>query len=442
MPIRVPSIGPGRARRRYDRFQGRARALRPGIRLTTLVGGATCCGLAVGCARSVAVYECRRVEGSIAIDGRLDEPAWRAAPRLDIAHPVTAATTAPPPTRAAMLWDDVHLYVGVDVEDPHLVTPFEGRDVRVWRGDCIELFIDAQGGGRLYYEIDVAPNGAWYDANVLRQDGPRSYIPDPSWNPPGLVLRTRRRPRGWTLELKVPHRELPTARHIPPQHGDAWRVNLYRCEVAADAAATCVAWSATSTLHDPAAFGRVVFHHPQRQADLQRRREAAARFLASADAAGADTLAGRFAALRVSDHAGTRFVLNEARDQWRAADGRRPVSWLRLAAPSGRLATKNERAHMDVRWDLSRPARVVVVGRLSRFAAEWVDRGSADGIVVGLSAADGVHHDEMLLNAAEWHLAAIDVDRPDEVTLSISPGPAGNTMLDSAALAVYMLPRP
>lgn len=62
------------------------------------------------------------LQPQLVIDGCLDEPAWRAAPPsepfVDIVGP-----SGPRPwhqTRVRLLWDDEHLFIGAELEEPRL----------------------------------------------------------------------------------------------------------------------------------------------------------------------------------------------------------------------------------------------------------------------------------------------------------------------------------
>src|SRR5262245_54214659 len=67
-------------------------------------------------------YVCRRAGGPLAIDGKLDEPAWRAAPPSDLFVDIEGDRRARPrhATTVRMLWDEQYFYVGAELEEPHL----------------------------------------------------------------------------------------------------------------------------------------------------------------------------------------------------------------------------------------------------------------------------------------------------------------------------------
>ena len=64
-------------------------------------------------------YVCYRAESPPTIDGRLDEPAWRAAPATDDFVDIVGPSRPAPryATRVRMLWDDRCLYVAAEMEE-------------------------------------------------------------------------------------------------------------------------------------------------------------------------------------------------------------------------------------------------------------------------------------------------------------------------------------
>ena len=73
-------------------------------------------------------YTAYRTSRSLHIDGRLDEPAWKKAPKsARFADLISGAATALD-TRAAVLWDDQYLYVGYWLEEPDITATHTQRD--------------------------------------------------------------------------------------------------------------------------------------------------------------------------------------------------------------------------------------------------------------------------------------------------------------------------
>lgn len=79
----------------------------------------------------IAGYTARRVPVPLVIDGRLDEAAWRVAERSPHFTDLVAGNPAVHDTRAAVLWDDTHLYVGYWVEEPFVAATLTERDAPI-----------------------------------------------------------------------------------------------------------------------------------------------------------------------------------------------------------------------------------------------------------------------------------------------------------------------
>jgi len=187
-------------------------------------------------------YVAYRADRPLAIDGRLDEPAWQAAPWtedfLDIEGPSKAAPRFR--TRAKILWDSTNLYIGAELADPDVWATITQRDAVIFRDNDFEVFIDPDGDTQSYYELEVNALGTAWDLFL-----PRAYRDDGhavnGWDIRGLqvgvkVDGTLNRPgdtdRGWTVELALPWAALRDAANTaaPPRPGDQWRVNFSRVE--------------------------------------------------------------------------------------------------------------------------------------------------------------------------------------------------------------------
>jgi Carbohydrate family 9 binding domain-like len=177
---------------------------------------------------------------SIVVDGMATEGAWADAvtsPELAAAEgsaePVGKAT-------AKLIWDEQYLYAFVTIADTDVWTTYSKHDDPLWKQDCIELFIDADGNRRGYVELQVNPSNATFDswfATTRAQPG------DPSWESgiqTAVQLRGTPEPgdtdRGWDVELAIPWsavrgRDDAMAVTLPPNVGDRWRLNLVRVDV-------------------------------------------------------------------------------------------------------------------------------------------------------------------------------------------------------------------
>lgn len=212
------------------------------------------------------VYGARRASGPIRIDGRLDEDSWTAAERIrTFRHIYDPARPLRFPTEAALLWDDRHLYVAFDCTDPDPWGRMTRRDDRLWEEEVVEVFLDPDGDGRNYAELEVSPNNVVVDLLIPQ---PRSDVDAAlRWNIADLRTAVARRDGGWTAEIAIPWSSLAeTGISTAPQPGDRWRAGVYRIKRPGGGTRKdedeFSAWSLTRAergFHDPERFGYLEF---------------------------------------------------------------------------------------------------------------------------------------------------------------------------------------
>jgi hypothetical protein len=233
-------------------------------------------------------YVCVRADGAIAVDGRIDDPAWRSAAwTADFADIANPASSPAPRTRVKMLWDDTYLYIGADIAEPHLWAQMTKHDSPLYQENAWEFFIDPDGDNHEYYEFEINALNTTWDLLLPRpyRDGGRGVS---SWEIAGLKSAvhldgTLNNPsdvdRGWSIELAVPWSALEElARHRgPPRDGEQWRMNFTRVETALQHDATTYrkidgrtsqvsSWAPqyVSDIHRPETWGYVQFERTPR----------------------------------------------------------------------------------------------------------------------------------------------------------------------------------
>ena len=139
----------------------------------------------------------------IVIDGVLDEPAWQAAePGVDFlqAEPDEGAP-ATSPTRVRVLAGVRAIVIGIECEIPSagIVSFSKQRDAALDSEDYVRVVIGPFLDGRSGYVFAVNPSGARYDALV----DPGGESENANWD--GIwEAATRRTPRGWAVEFRIP----------------------------------------------------------------------------------------------------------------------------------------------------------------------------------------------------------------------------------------------
>lgn len=241
------------------------------------VGLALALGPGRAAAQDLPEYTCRRAAVAPRIDGAGDDEAWASVDAVRLVDVrILAGQEHPHATEARLTWDAAALYVLIRADDPDVWSTLAGRDDPLYNEEVVELFIDPDGDGANYVEIEVNSLNTVFDLLVtkaLRSGGQGR----PEWSPEGLatavgVTGTLNDPadtdEGWVAELALPWAALgtdlldvPGDRDLPPAPGDSWRVNLYRYErprTAAGVESGDIEYSAWSPV------GRVDFHAPER----------------------------------------------------------------------------------------------------------------------------------------------------------------------------------
>ncbi|MBN1294510.1 MAG: carbohydrate-binding family 9-like protein, partial [Candidatus Latescibacteria bacterium] len=193
-------------------------------------------------------YICYRSTGSIEIDGKLTDTTWEKAPWTNYFVDIEGDLKPLPhfKTRLKMLWDDYYFYIGVEMEEPHVWGNLVFHDQTSYKNNDFEIFIDPNGDNHEYYEIEInALNAVWelFLAKPYKDTYGGPFVADSSWDLHGLktavyVNGSLNDPRdidhGWSIEFALLWEELAEYAHCscPPEHGDQWRINFSRVELA------------------------------------------------------------------------------------------------------------------------------------------------------------------------------------------------------------------
>jgi hypothetical protein len=215
------------------------------------------------------------------VDGKGDEAAWQEAAPLDLVDVrfLSGDRYHPRRTEARMLWDAQYFYFYFSAADPDVWSTYSQRDMQLYEEEVVEIFIDPDGDGQNYAEVELNPLNTVFDLLLSKpwSQGGRGYD---AWNPAllsavqvrGTLGNAADVDQGWSAEIALPWTELvspladvPGAMDLPPQPGDEWRLNLYRYEqvrqTGARNEAQASAWSPVGKVdfHVPERFGRVIF---------------------------------------------------------------------------------------------------------------------------------------------------------------------------------------
>jgi hypothetical protein len=191
-----------------------------------------------------ATYVCYRTEQPLSIDGIDEETAWSKAPWTDPFVDIEGDLKPKPThnTQVKMLWDKDYFYFYAKIEEPHIWATLKQRDTVIFYDDDFEIFIDPDGDGHNYYELEVNAFNTLWDLILLR---PYRADNQPKvlnyWNISDIqsavhIEGTLNNPEDtdqfWTVEMAVPWTalgELASGGQMP-ETGDQWRVNFSRVD--------------------------------------------------------------------------------------------------------------------------------------------------------------------------------------------------------------------
>ena len=216
---------------------------------------------------SVPRYEIKRAAAPPAIDGSLDEAAWRNAPVAVLQFLWESQTGPKQTTRARLLWDAQALYVGFDADDADITAQFLERDDPTYRDDAVEIFINPNPQQEaVYYGFEMNARGVLYD--YLNYNSRTLFK---RFDATGVKIATSLRgslndrtdtDRGWSLEAVIPWPNFEELSRRPPVAGTVWKANFNRWDGVPPNRRMSI-WSdpqnTESWPHVPSRFGEIVF---------------------------------------------------------------------------------------------------------------------------------------------------------------------------------------
>ncbi len=170
-----------------------------------------------------------RIAGTVALDGRLDEPFWKDAPAHSGFRALTPKRGQPAPPEEStfrIACDAGSLLLGIVCREPqvaNLIARATNRDGAVWSDDSVEVLL--QPGDLFYYQFAVNSVGAVYDARLPVQPkiGAAEKSNGSLWD--GVWESAVHRGEGeWSIEMRLPFAAL----ELGPDTRPAWRLNVGR----------------------------------------------------------------------------------------------------------------------------------------------------------------------------------------------------------------------
>ncbi len=190
--------------------------------------------------------------GSIKLDGKLDDAAWKDAASTGAFVRTMDGSKAEQVTSAKVVWDDNNLYVAFDVEDTDIWTTLDKRDDKLWTQEAVEVFIDADGDGKTYVELQTNPKGALFDSYLpayRKNENDFDSGTKVAVHVNGTLDKRDDKDKGWTAEMQIPlsavkgkEKDKPMT-NVPPVVGTTWRANFFRLDQPKDKPQVGQAWS-------------------------------------------------------------------------------------------------------------------------------------------------------------------------------------------------------
>ena len=183
-------------------------------------------------------YACAKAQGSLLIDGELNEADWQKAPWTSLFVDIEGNKKPQPKlnTRAKMLWDDQYFYVAATMDAPHLWATYDQHDMVIFHENDFEVFIDPDGDTHHYYELEINALATVWDLLLTRPYRDQGIAVD-EWDLRGLkkavkCFGTINNPndtdKKWQVELAIPLSALIEKPEMLP--GQVWRVNFSRVD--------------------------------------------------------------------------------------------------------------------------------------------------------------------------------------------------------------------
>jgi hypothetical protein len=209
-----------------------------------------------------------KTEKPVKIDGKLDDEVWSKATSTGLFLDTMTGGPAAFKTEAKLAWDATYLYVAFQNQDDDVWSTLKKRDDKLWTEEAVEVFIDANGDGKDYVELQVNPRNAVFD----------SYLPgyrqnQNDWNSKmktavvveGTLDKRDDKDKGWTVEMAIPWADTKGKGTyeltLPPKPGNVWRINLFRLDHPRGRSQLAAAWSPplVGDFHKLDRFGELVF---------------------------------------------------------------------------------------------------------------------------------------------------------------------------------------
>ena len=183
-------------------------------------------------------YICYKTDEKLVVDGVLDEKSWQKTTWSTNFIDIEGVKEPIHQTRVKMLWDEEYLYIGAELNEPHINASLKQRDTIIYYDNDFEIFIDPDGDTHNYFEFEInAFNTVWdlFMVKPYRNGGPAVT----GWDIANLksavkIFGTINNPsdfdKKWTIEIGIPLKSLNYANKKTIIDNDIWRINFSRVQ--------------------------------------------------------------------------------------------------------------------------------------------------------------------------------------------------------------------
>jgi hypothetical protein len=163
-----------------------------------------------------------RLEGTINVDGKLDEPAWqKAIPHTTfIQRDPNEGEHASEETEVRVIYDDAAIYIGARLKDSHPreIKALLGRRDSNLASDSFTVYLDPYNDKRTGFYFGITAGGTLSDGTLFNDDWD-----DNAWD--GIWEgKAHRDDAGWTAEFRIPLSQL----RFKQEEVARWGVNFAR----------------------------------------------------------------------------------------------------------------------------------------------------------------------------------------------------------------------
>lgn len=177
-----------------------------------------------------------------------DDPAWATATRIEQLGPCRAweGVDVPGPVTSVLLgWMPEALYIRFVCTDAEIHAPIHGRDADLYKGDAVEVFLDAVGDAHTTMELQVNPAGDLLDQMNALVEAPRaqpgngllpwdqvgsSWFGVRTWTCEGLRHAAAHTTDGWIVDVAIPAKPALARLRREVFAPMDLRLNLVRCD--------------------------------------------------------------------------------------------------------------------------------------------------------------------------------------------------------------------